>query len=130
MHVILLGKTGPMHDIVGEGRKRGKVMITQLCPDLCNPMDCRPPGSSVPGVLQVRILKWVAIPFSRGSSQLRDRTGVSCIAGRFFTTEPSGTRHCYFIIILSEGDLLVDYALVYLYHRNDKFNILNLHCLL
>ena len=76
-------------------------MVTQLCPALCNPMDCRPPGSSVSGVLQARILKWVAIPFSRGSSQLRDQTGVSCIAGRFFTTEPPGARHCYFIIILS-----------------------------
>ena len=65
-------------------------MVTQLCPTLCNPMDCRPPGSSVHGILQVRILEWGAIPFSRGSSQPRDRTGVSCIAGRFFTTEPPG----------------------------------------
>ena len=47
-------------------------------------MDCSPPGFS-PGILQARILEWVAIPFSRGSSQSRDRTWVSCIAGRFFT---------------------------------------------
>ena len=51
----------------------------------CNPMDCSPPGSSVHGILQARILKWVGIPFSRGSSWPRDQTRVSCIAGRFFT---------------------------------------------
>ena len=49
-------------------------------------MDCSPPGSSVHGVLQARVLEWVSIPFSRGSSRLRDWTQVSCIAGGFFTT--------------------------------------------
>ena len=53
-------------------------------------MDCRPPGSSVHEISQARILKWVAISFSRGSSWLRDWTHVSCIAGGFFTTEPPG----------------------------------------
>jgi len=53
--------------------------------DSCNPMDCRPPESSVHEILQARILEWVAIPFFRGSSQLRDPTWVSCITGRFFT---------------------------------------------
>ena len=48
-------------------------------------MKCSLPGSSVHGIFQERILKWVAIPFSRGSSQPRDWTWVSCIAGRFFT---------------------------------------------
>ena len=48
-------------------------------------MDCSLPGSSVRGILQAEILEWVAITISRGSSQLRDRTQVSCIAGRFFT---------------------------------------------
>ena len=53
---------------------------------LCDPMDYSLPGSSVHGILQARILEWVAISFSRrGSSWLRDRTWVSCIAGRFFT---------------------------------------------
>jgi len=47
-------------------------------------------GSSIYGILQARILEWVAIPFSRGSSWPRDRTQVSCTAGRFFTTEPPG----------------------------------------
>ena len=55
--------------------------VTQLWPTLCDPMDCSPPGSSVHEIFQVRILEWVAISFSRGSSQPRDRTQVSCIAG-------------------------------------------------
>ena len=59
--------------------------LLQLCLTLCNPLDCSPPGSSVHGILQARILEWVAIPFSRGSSWPRDQTQVSCIAGRFFT---------------------------------------------
>ena len=54
-------------------------------PTLCNPLHCSLPGSSVHGILQARILEWVAIPFSRVFSQLRDQTQVSCIAGRFFT---------------------------------------------
>ena len=51
----------------------------------CDPMDCSPPSSSVHGILQARIMEWVAISFSRGSSWPRSRTQVSCIAGRFFT---------------------------------------------
>ena len=54
------------------------------------PMDCSPPGSSVHGILQARILEWVAVSSSRGSSRPRDPTHVCCIAGRFFTTEPPG----------------------------------------
>ena len=62
-----------------------KVLVTELCPTLCDPMDYRPPGSSVHAILQARILAWVAIPFSEGSSQPRDQMQVSCIAVRFFT---------------------------------------------
>ena len=47
---------------------------TQSCLTLCDPMDCSPPGSSVHGIPQARILEWVAMPFSKGSSQPRDRT--------------------------------------------------------
>ena len=61
------------------------VKNAQLCPTLCDLMDCSPPGSSVHGILQARILEWVAISFSRGSSQLRDRTRVSRIVDRRFT---------------------------------------------
>ena len=62
-----------------------KCLVPQSYPTLCDPMDCSPPGSSVHEILQARILAWVAIPFSRGSSRPRDWTQVSCIAGRFFT---------------------------------------------
>ena len=62
-----------------------KVLVAQRCPALCDPMDCSPPGSAFHGILQPRILEWVAILFSRGSSQPRDRTQVSCIADRFFS---------------------------------------------
>ena len=53
--------------------------LLQLSLTLCDPIDGSPPGSSVPGILQARILEWIAIPFSRGSSQPRDQTHVSCI---------------------------------------------------
>ena len=49
----------------------------QFCPTLCDPVDCSLPGPSVHGILQARILEWVAVPFSRGSSQPRDQTPVS-----------------------------------------------------
>ena len=63
-----------------------KVKVTSLSRvRLCDPMDCSPTGSSVYGVFQARVLEWVAISFSKGSSQPRDRTWVSCIAGRCFT---------------------------------------------
>ena len=57
----------------------------QSCPTLCDPMDCSLSESSVHGILQARILEWIAISFSRGCSQPRDRTQVSRIAGRRFT---------------------------------------------
>ena len=60
------------------------VLVTQLCPTLCDSLDCSPSGSYVHGILQTRILGWVAISFSRGSSQSRDPSWVSCVAGRLF----------------------------------------------
>ena len=60
-------------------------LVTQLCPTLCDFMDWSLPGSSARGLFQARILEQVAIPFSRGSSQPREQTQVSCIAGGFFT---------------------------------------------
>ena len=79
----------------------------QLNPTLCDPVDCSLPGSSVHGILQARILEWVAIPFSRGSSQPRDQTlisYVSSLAGRFFTTSAtwedigSSIKHSNFVL--------------------------------
>ena len=60
-------------------------LVTQLYLTLCDPVDCSPPGSSVHGISQVRILECVAISFSRGSSPPRDWTWVSRIAGKLFT---------------------------------------------
>ena len=57
----------------------------QSCPTLCNPMDHSLLGSSIRGILQAKILEWIAIPFSRGSSRPRDRTWVSHMAGGLFT---------------------------------------------
>ena len=67
------------------------VRVLKSCPTLCDPMDCNLLGFSVHGILQARILKWVAMPFSRESFQPRDWTHISCgscSGGRFFTTEP------------------------------------------
>ena len=62
-----------------------KVLVTQSCPTLCDLMDYSPPGSSVHGFFQARILERVAISFYRGSLQPRNQTQFSCTAGRFFT---------------------------------------------
>ena len=62
-----------------------QVLFAQLCLTLCDLMDCSLPGSSVHGILQTKILEWVAISFSRGSSWPRNWTHVSHTAGRFFT---------------------------------------------
>ena len=73
------------------------VLVSQSCPTLCDPMDCSLPGSSVHGIFRARILEWVAISFSKGSSLPKDRTQVSCTASRFFTIwatrEAHGTRY-------------------------------------
>ena len=64
------------------------VCVSQLCLTLCNPMDCSPQGSSVPGILQPRILEWVAISSFRGSSQPTDRTRVSALQADALLPEP------------------------------------------
>ena len=64
--------------------------VAKLYPILHNPLDYSLPGSCVHGILQARILKQVAIPFFRASSQPRDWKGISCIACRFFTVKPPG----------------------------------------
>ena len=65
--------------------------VAQSCPTLCNSMDCSLPLSSVHGIFQARVLEWVAISFSRGSSQPRAGTWVSCIVSRWVTpSEPPG----------------------------------------
>ena len=93
--------------------------IAQSCPTLCNPMDCSPPGSSVPGIFQARIRECIAISFSRGASRPRDRTRVSWIADRFFTIwatrealnnevtpKLNGNTYCYYFLFSGEWDLV------------------------
>ena len=62
-------------------------------------MDCSPPDSSVHGILQARILEWIAIPFSRGSSWPRDWTQVFCTAGKFFTIWAAGSCGCLYSVV-------------------------------
>ena len=69
------------------------VKVTQLCVTVCDPMDCSPPGSSVHGILQARILEWVAIAFSKGSSQLRAQTGAPALWADSLLSEPLGKTH-------------------------------------
>ena len=73
-------------------------LVALPCLTLCDPMDCSPPGSSVHGVLQARILEWIAIS-SGGSSPPRDRNWVSCIAGRLFTIWATG-KTCSISLLL------------------------------
>ena len=80
---------------IGYGYGEVEVLVAQSCLTLCNTMDCSPPGSSLHGILQARRLEWVTIPFSRRSSQPRDQTQVSHIAGGFFTVWAS--REVYWI---------------------------------
>ena len=58
--------------IIKKGERKVQVLVAQLCLTVCNPLDCSPPGSSVLGILQARILEWIALPFSREFSQPRD----------------------------------------------------------
>ena len=86
------------------------------CPTLCDPIDCSPWASSVHGMLQARILEWVAMPFSRGSSRSRDQTWVSCdscIAGGFFTAEPQGRpfNQCRESVIVDNWKLTLFFSL-------------------
>ena len=77
-------------------RVRYTEWVLSCVPFFCNPMDCSPPGSSVHENFQARILEWAATAYSRGSSQTRDGTSISCIsyiAGRFFTIELPGKPH-------------------------------------
>ena len=84
--IIVLWKTSRAHTPKYTCVTLLKWSETQSCPTHCDCMDCSSLlGSSVHGILQARILEWIAIPFSRGSSGPRDQIWVSCTAGRFFT---------------------------------------------
>jgi len=81
-----------------------KVLVPQLCLTLCDPMDCSPPGFSVHGILQARTLEWVAMYFSRGSFQPRDRTWVSYIVGRFFTIWATFLKNTHNMEVVSKEE--------------------------
>ena len=85
-----------------------KALATQLCPTLCDPMDCNPPGSSVHGISQARILEWVAIFFSRGSSWPRDWIQVSRITGWFFTVWATKETPVYIQIYIKMTRIICD----------------------
>ena len=74
--------------------------VTQSCLTLCDPMDCNLPGSSIHEIFQARVLEWVAISFSRGSSQPRDQSRVSCIAGKLFTIWATRYVHRYYLYMV------------------------------
>ena len=104
-----------------------KLLVTQWYLTLCNPMDCSPSGSSVRGILQARILEWVAIPFSRVSSWPRDWTWVFCIVGRFFTfwatrEAPLGNSKLTnnVVIVSSESEGTQQYIYVYPFSSQRK----------
>ena len=87
------------------------LVIAQSCLTLCDPMDCWPPGCTVHGILQARIVEWIAIPFSRGSSWPRDQTWVSCVAGRFFTvwaTRETGVYMCVKTTVWGNSKMIVE----------------------
>ena len=81
-------------------------LVTWLCPTHCDPTDCSSPGSSVHGILWARILEWVSVSSSRGSSQPRDQTQVSLIAGGFSTVWT--TRERPFLSIKFSANMWVD----------------------
>ena len=79
------GLNGPMQLCSLSLKSESESEVAQSCPTVCDPMDCSPPGSSVHGIFQARVLEWIAISFSRGSSQPRDKTRISRTAGGCFT---------------------------------------------
>ena len=90
-------RLSPKHALSGKKDMPDCVVVIQSPSRvwLCDPMDCSLPGSSVHGILQARVLEWVTIPFSRGSSWPRDWIQVSCIAGRFFTIWANREAHAW-----------------------------------
>ena len=83
----------------------------RLCLTFCDLIDYNPTGSAVHGISQARILEWVAISFSRQSSQPRDWSHIFCLAGRFFTSEPPGKLCSYLICFLVNSFYSVYYEL-------------------
>ena len=79
--------------------KESESEVAQLCPILCDPMDCSPPDSSIHEIFQTRALQWVAIFFSSWSFWPRDRTWVSCIAARLFTSVLEEELNIHWLVV-------------------------------
>ena len=104
-----------------------KVKVTQSCPTLCNPMDCSPPGSSVYGILQARILEWVAIPSPGDLSDPRSKPSpfVSpAFAGGFFTTTPPEKPLKVLAFVFKS---MVYFELIFVFAVRQGFNFILLH---
>ena len=106
-----------LYHLSHQGKKRKKESeVTQSCLTLCNPMNCSLTGFSIHGIFQARVLEWVAISFSRGSSRPRDWTQVSHIVGRCFTIW--ATREALvimYIILLLYVCLYISYVCIFTY---------------
>ena len=125
--VSLTGKKPKLSYSQSNYHSKFKVLVAQSCPTLCDPMDCSPPGSSVHGILQARILEWIAMPSSRVSSWPRDQTHVSCIASRFLTiwvtreAQPSHTRYYlrYILCIIKHNECFM--AVISIHAQKSSF---------
>ena len=92
-HISCIGRWIHYHWAIREALKgcvKKESEVSQLCPALCDPVDCSPLGSSVHGILQARILEWVTISFCRGSSQCRDGTQTPALQADDLPSEPPG----------------------------------------
>ena len=101
-----------------------------LCPIFCSPMDCSPPGSSVHGILQVRILEWVAMLSSRGSSQLSDGTYISLVSctGRWILYHRATQEACILERVGNPIRFSVDSSSKLIHHRVGKGTHLGAAC--
>ena len=89
--------------------------VAKSCPTFCNPVDCNLPGSSVHGIFQAIVLEWIAISFSRVSSQPRDQTWVFCIVDRRFTvwaTKEVLSNYVILFNINNELYIVIKYTIV------------------
>ena len=119
------------------GKVKVKMLVTQSSPTHCDPMDCSLPGSPVHGIFQAIVLEWVAIPFSRGSSQLRDQISISVLQADPLLSEHSSSILYKFMSSAKDRKsekylITVSYAqcsilcLISIYDGNNKTKLLKL----
>ena len=110
-----------------------KVLVAQLCPTLCKPMDCRLPGSSVRGILQARVLEWLALPVSRGSSQPGIKLRSPALQADSLLSEPPGKTSLIIALTPEMGKNYIMYPEHlehYMFSKSSiKVNIISIYCL-